>query len=194
MKSAVLATLFHVASSKQNNWHYPHCPTGDDSWCKYNMDRAKHTATYTPGPGLPLEIVLKIKPVFEDLSKEEELQKCLHGKTQNANESFNGTIWDRVPKVNYVSLPTLEFGVYDAVANFNIGRKATVLIYELLNMEPGIYTLKGCDIINSRRLWLAEYRSNKVNKARRQLLRTKKMKKMDKFIETEEKSYEAGGF
>ena len=177
MKSGVLATLFHVASSKQNNWHYPHWPTGNDSWCKYNADRANHTITYVPGPGLPLDIVLKIKPIFEDLSKEEELEKCLHGKTQNANESFNGKIWERIPKVNYVSLPTLEFGVYDAVANFNVGRKATVLIYELLHMEPGKYTLNGCGNLNYKRLRLAKYRSDTVNKARRQLLRSKKMKK-----------------
>ena len=38
MKAGVLATLFHVASSKDNNWHFPHCPTGSNSWCKYNLD------------------------------------------------------------------------------------------------------------------------------------------------------------
>ena len=26
MQTTVRATLFHVASSKENNWHYPHCP------------------------------------------------------------------------------------------------------------------------------------------------------------------------
>ena len=40
-------------------------------------------------------------------------------------------IWDRLPKSRYVSLTPLQFGVYDAVANFNIyiGRKASVLIF-----------------------------------------------------------------
>ena len=37
----------------------------------------------------------------------------MHGKTQNANESFNGTIWERIPKNTFVTLPNLEFGVYD---------------------------------------------------------------------------------
>ena len=39
----------------------------------------------------------------------------------------------------------LGFGVYDAVAvaNFNNGRKASVLIYEKLGLIPGYYTLKG---------------------------------------------------
>ena len=93
-----------------------------------------------------------MRPIFEDLSKDSELAKCLHGKTQNANESFNGKIWDRIPKSAYVSLDNLKFGVYDAVANFNIGMKATVLIYEKLNMIPGVYTLQGCRQINAKRL------------------------------------------
>ena len=84
----------------------------------------------------------------------------LHSKTQNNNESFNGTIWERIPKNNYVSLPTLEFGVYDAVA-VNIGMKATILIYEGLNMVPGGYTLRGCKQLNIKRLRFAEYRIDK---------------------------------
>ena len=86
------AILLHVASSKQNNLHYPHCPTWSDSWCKYNKDRADSTSTYKPGPGLPISIVLKLKPIFEELSHEDLLSKCLHGLTQNQNEIFNAMI------------------------------------------------------------------------------------------------------
>ena len=55
------------------------------------------------------------------------------GKTQKANENFNGTIWERIPKNNVVKLPNLEFSVYDGVAHCNIRMKASVLIYEKLN-------------------------------------------------------------
>ena len=37
----------------------------------------------------------------------------LLGKTQNANECFNGTIWERISKNAFVTLPYLEFGVYE---------------------------------------------------------------------------------
>ena len=40
-------------------------------------------------------------------------KKCLHGLTQNQNESFNGTIWNRIPIGTYVGLRQLEIGVYD---------------------------------------------------------------------------------
>ena len=42
------------------------------------------------------------------------------------------------PKTNYASLTQLELGVYDAVLNFSIGRKASVLLFEKMNMIPGI--------------------------------------------------------
>ena len=81
MEAATKATLFHVASSKENNLHYPHCPTGSDSSYKYNKVRADNTSTYKPGPGFPISIVLKLKPIFEELSHEDLLSKCLHGLT-----------------------------------------------------------------------------------------------------------------
>ena len=74
--------------------------------------------------------------IFLELSKDTELERCLHGKTQYANESFNGTIWERIPKNTFVTLPNLEFGVYDGVAHCNIRMKASVLIYEKLNFVP----------------------------------------------------------
>ena len=67
-----------------------------------------------PGPDLPILIIAKLKPIFAELSDASLLKKCLHGKTQNSNESFNRTIWDRIPKTTYVSLQQLEFGTYVA--------------------------------------------------------------------------------
>ena len=49
-----------------------------------------------------------------------------------------------------VSPSSLEVGVYDAVANFNIGMKWSILIYEKLNIILGAFTLKGCKDINMK--------------------------------------------
>ena len=51
MLAETKTTLLHVASSKENNLHYSHCPTGSDSWCKHNKNRANST-TYKPSPDL----------------------------------------------------------------------------------------------------------------------------------------------
>ncbi|XP_065675570.1 uncharacterized protein LOC136091785 [Hydra vulgaris] len=194
MKAGVLASLFHVASSKNNSLHFPHCPTGSDSWCKYNADKINKTTTYKPGPGLPMDVIMKVRYIFEELSKDSELQKCLHGKTQNANESFNKMIWDRIPKQTFVSLTQLEIGVYDGVAYFNIGAKASFDIFKELNMEPGFHMIAGCKVLNNERKRNAEYRINPDNKSGRQFLSAKKLKKNDKIIEKDGDLYVPGGF
>ena len=58
-------------------------------------------------------------------------------------KSFNDAVWEHTPKNTFVTLPNLEFGVYDAGRYFNIGMKASVLIYEKLNFGSGVYMLKG---------------------------------------------------
>ena len=45
-------------------------------------------------------------------------------------------------KNTFVTLPNLEFGVYDGVAHCNIRMEASVLIYEKLDFVPVIYMLK----------------------------------------------------
>ena len=50
--------------------------------------------------------------------------KRFHGKTQNANESFNGVISERIPKRQYVGLQKLELCVFDFVTITTYGRKA----------------------------------------------------------------------
>ena len=90
-------------------------------------------------------------PVYQSLCQDDMLEKCLHGKTQNANESFNGTIWNKVPKANQVGLNTLCFGVYDAISHFNIGEKATLDTLSLVGVNPGYYTSKLCGSINKTR-------------------------------------------
>ena len=122
----------------------------------YKQDKTNNTATYKLGSGLPISVVNHLKPICIDLSQEELLKKCLHGKTQNQNESFNGMVWQCLPETRYVLLTQLELGVYDDVSNFNIGRKASVLLFEKLNMIPGIYILQGCSTMNKMRLIFAE--------------------------------------
>ena len=104
------------------------------------------------------------------------------GKTQNANESFNGTIWERIPKNTFVTLPNLEFGVYDGVAHCNIRMKASVLIYEKLNFVSVVYMLKGFKKRNLKGVNLVNQRASRKNKLRQQILRGKKMSKMANYL------------
>ena len=42
-------------------------------------------------------------------------------------------------KISSTALPNLKFRVYDAVAHFNIGIKASLLIYEKHNFATGVH-------------------------------------------------------
>ena len=141
MKKAIHASLFHCASSEQRNLHL-HCPEGPNSWCRFNKNRVNQANIYKPGPGLPLNVIAELKPVYKRLSEDDLLARCLDGKTQNQNESLNGMIWERVPKDVFIGSETLQLGVYDAVAHFNIGSQAAVNILHRLGLEPGEFCLQ----------------------------------------------------
>ena len=76
-----------------------------------------------------------MKPIYKNLIKHEELSKCLHGKTQNQNESFNAVIWERAPKNVYLSLEKLRFVVYDAVAVFSDGQQGSLNVLKAVCVQ-----------------------------------------------------------
>ena len=189
MKKAVHATLFHCASNDARPLH-DHCPPGPGSWCGYQRNRA----TYKHGPGLPLDVIAKVKPVYQRLSDDALLEKCLHGKTQNQNESLNGMVWQRIPKEVFVGKETLEFGLYDAIAHFNMGAKTVLLVYEALGIPTGLYTQRGCQYLDSERIYKAHYKDQHESKKRRKVLRGKKKRKEDKKQQSEGVTYARGQF
>ena len=74
MQDAILASLFHVASSENDNFHV-YCPKTYDSWCQYQRDAINNTNVYTPGAGISNDVIAAIKPVYADLTKPDILQK-----------------------------------------------------------------------------------------------------------------------
>ena len=193
MKKAIHASLMHFASTEQRPLH-DHCPTGSASWCRYQQDMANQTKLYKHGPGLPLEVIAKLEPEYVRLSNDILQEKCLHGKMQNQNESLNGMIWQRVPKEVYVGRETLELGLYDAVAHFNIGAVTVIRILQALNFPSGKYTEEGCKLLDQLRVDGAEYKSKASTKKRRKVIRGLKKRKEDKNKQREGVNYASGQF
>lgn len=96
MQRAIMAVYFYSTSTDQEPRH-ENCPPGEDSWCKYRRAESLKLDFTHPEP-LHQDVAKNILPIFEDLSREELLERCLGGHTQNANESFNATIWRLAPK------------------------------------------------------------------------------------------------
>ena len=84
--------------------------------------------------------MLKIlRPVFEHLSKEELLKRCLHGKTQNVNESFSNIVRLKCPKTVFVNRQNNKLGVNSAILQLNDGAHAISNILEQFSIKYGIY-------------------------------------------------------
>ena len=188
MQRAVWAILYHSASTDEKPQH-EFCPDGPNSWCKY-----KRGEPYVHKNALPEEIVLSIKPLFERLSDATLLQKCLHGFTQNQNESLNKEIWSLCPKTEYVGARTIQTAVALAVSVWNNGWSSIQRIQKRLNLTSSIWLSKLVKTLNSERLKAAHYRSLSRVKQARKVRRRQRKKKYDLKKAEEGETYCPGAF
>ena len=139
--------------------------------------------------------MLKIlRPIFEDLSKEELLKRCLHGKTQNANESFNNIVWLKCPKTVFVNRQNIELGVNSAILQFNDGTHGIVNVLEQFSIRYGIYTNIGSSKKDETSIRWSSTKSSEARKKNRKRLHGIKKGVIDKNNEQEKASYVPGGF
>lgn len=94
MKNEVWATYYHKSSIDENPQHM-YCPPGPSSWCKWQIAVVEGTSDDFVHANLALnDKVLKvIKPIYENLSSEDLLRRCLGSETQNNNELLNSLIF-----------------------------------------------------------------------------------------------------
>ncbi|KAK6962753.1 NADP-cytochrome b5 reductase [Biomphalaria glabrata] len=141
MRKAIWATFYHCTSSDDNPMHSD-CPAGKSSWCFYqralarNQPAGSHEKEMTTFLS-PL-VAEHIRPVFERMTQDELLQRCILGQTQNVNESIHALIWSRCPKHLFVGRKRLEVSVGVGVGEFNMGSKASQLFLSHLNIKTGI--------------------------------------------------------
>ena len=190
MADAIWSNFLHVSSNEKHQYH----SLWDKTSCQYRRDEANNTNLFKHGPGLPNEVVALAKPIYKNLIKHEELSKCLHGKTQNQNESFNTLIWERAPKNVYLSLEKLHFAVYDAVAVFSDGRQGSLDVLKAVGVQPGCYTTELCCMLNLKRKMRSSNRMSETTRIRRRVLRAQKKKKSTENKRVEGKPYKPGGF
>ena len=83
---------------------YQYCPSGQQSWCKFNWALANSEPSPPHSPTIHPDIVPSLKKVFERLIHPILMESCVLGATQNLNESFNSTIWQHWPKTESSAL------------------------------------------------------------------------------------------
>ena len=135
MKKSVGAILYHLTENDDNEERHKFCPRTKDSWCKYQSDKLTGKETYKSKVNLPAAIKSAILPIFQDLSKDELLSKCLLGYTQNANEALNKLIWQRCPKSTFVSKKAVDLAAASAVSYLNDGCSGLDRIFQSLGIK-----------------------------------------------------------
>lgn len=193
MKKDVWAEFFHLLSSDELPNHSL-CPKGVDSWCKYQKSVAENKEyKHKDHFHLPVAVMLATKPIFRDLAHPDLLSKCLHGKTQNLNESYNNVLWSIIPKRIFVSLETLSVGAYEAVASFNMGQISKCKVLKALGVNVGQECIKAMKAIDKHRILVAA-RKFRIDTKEARLERSKAVRKLEEsYEEAEGFPYEAGG-
>lgn len=185
MKAAIWGEYFHLGSTNAKPEHGL-CPKGEDTWCKYQKAVAKNEPyDHTKHTHLAPIVMEQIKPIFRSLTEPELLKKCLHGGTQNPNESVNNVIWSRVPKRTFVQLTTLEFGVYEAITSFNKGNITKCLILSKLGIRPGVNCVRAMKKLDELRVYKAEKALDELQKKCRQKAALAKRRLEDTYQEAE---------
>ncbi|GFX70517.1 uncharacterized protein TNCV_874911 [Trichonephila clavipes] len=193
MRQAIWAIFLHKLSTDEYPQH-GFCPIGEDSWCGFKKAEASGKS-YKHKNSLPVAVVEAMRPIFRDLSHPDLLKKCLHGKTQNPNESFHNVVWSRVPKATFVQIETLSLGVYDVVCSFNDGNVSKLKMLQKMGVEPGEFSVSAMKLLDRERLMKAIYafsgRSKKIRKDKRR----KRKKEEDNIKKNKVKTgYSAGSF
>ena len=195
MKKAVWAILWHCTAFEDEEYRHRFCPRENTSWCKYHKNKELNIPPKKCSVNISQEICNIIKPIFTDLSSEDLLKKCLHGETQNANESLNNVIWNKCPKSVYVGRPVLEMGVHSAVLEFNEGSCGIDSVFKHFGIQTGSCTHNLSVDRNQDRICRAMRKSAGEGRKRRKTLRAIKKGLIDKDKELEPKdSYITGGY
>ena len=187
MRRAVWAVLKHMVRNDTETLEEQHDYCPKDGWCNSWESRDN----YDDGKRLPAVIYDLLEPIFQRLSKNDLLNRCLRGMTQNQNESINGVLWGRCPKTKFCGRQKVELAVSETVCEFNTGAYSKVF----LQIDCGSNV--SSNIIASASL---QYKL-RINKAAVKILdqarltrRKAKAKKKSKNNKDNCNSYMAGGF
>ena len=93
MSNATKVTLKHYCSRVEKLQH-DYCPSGLQSWCSFQRDKATGTNLHKPIKNPLLPAVQKvIEPLFERLGNPVFLTNCSNPLASNNNESYHHVLW-----------------------------------------------------------------------------------------------------
>lgn len=192
MKNAIWATLYHKLSTDEKPQH-DKCPTGEDSWCSWQKAKATNSlGDYEHKPAICNEVFEAIKPVYEELSNDDLLTRCIGGFTQNNNESFNSTVWALAPKTISSGKLILDIATNIATCVYNDGFSSIMHIIDIMGMKIGSHSYNLCLEVDAERIKQAERSLSEAAREARINLKTFRKEKEEEDVNLEGQLYGAG--
>ncbi|KMQ84720.1 hypothetical protein RF55_17253 [Lasius niger] len=192
MKKEIWATFFHKISTDEEPQHL-HCPAGAESWCKWRQHEAAGTlCDFTHPPPLDDDVQEVLRPIYEELTADELLERCLGNNTQNNNESFNACVWHLVPKHIFTGRIILEIAAYTSACVFNEGFCTLLKIMEVMGVTIGSAVVQLAHKQDGQRIAQANRRSTDASKESRMARREERALENETYKESEGILYSAG--
>ncbi|CAK9819101.1 hypothetical protein ANTQUA_LOCUS10048 [Anthophora quadrimaculata] len=160
-------------------------------WCKCHIAQALGQEFDHPPP-LHKDIQKHIRPIYEDLSRDDLLERCLGGHTQNANESFNAIVWRLAPKRLNCGLKIVEIATFLAAGMFNEGFSFVLQTMQQLSIVIGQQSKRFAKNEDKRRIKQQERRSLHCTKEARDSRKEEKTTELQLFEEDEDMFYGPG--
>ncbi|KYN11371.1 hypothetical protein ALC57_16474 [Trachymyrmex cornetzi] len=191
IKKAMWATYYHLISTDEKPQH-SYCPEGLDSWCKYQKCKAENKEeTFIHPPAFNKDTAI-LKPIYEELSSDDLLKRCLDRNTQNNNEAFNHCVWNLAPKHIFIGQKTLEIAAWTAAYTFNESFLSVLKIMETMGVTIGPHARAYANMYNNSRISTAEKNAAFTSKEARIARRSQKVAQNDDYEETEGLLYAPG--
>ena len=111
MEKAVGLILWHCTDMKDIEVRHQFYPKRESSYCKYQRDKIAEEKPYKANLNISKWIYDIIEPVFNELSSNNLLSKCLYRRLQISNESLHSIAWVKCPKNVFVEKQTLKIGL-----------------------------------------------------------------------------------
>lgn len=115
-------------------------PEGLNSWCKWRVAEARDNLDLLFMIHLPLheDVQAALRPVYEALSSDDLLERCIGANTQNSNESLNSCVWKFAPKHLHCGAKTVKIATYLAANIFNEGFSSILKMMNVLGIVVGL--------------------------------------------------------
>ena len=191
MKTTISGVYHHMIKDEKMTLvqQHKHCPMNKSTWCKFWQDKLHNHGNYTEDSRIPEVFKSELKYLFDRLSHETLLQRCLKGLTQNQNESINNMLWSICSKRTFCGYRKLLLCVYETVTKFNQGAIMKSVLMKNIGCEPKHYMTNALQREDGQRIDFSERKISEKRRSSRQKQRLdRKRKKVDKT------AYLSGGF